>query len=70
MFELDPDVSPEAVVDKDDTRDGTDYAFNGEVAQKLGDGLLRLYGFYVYTDREETEFTQTFEADDAFRGRI
>ncbi len=67
VFELDPDVSPEAVVDQDDTRDGTDYAFNGEVAQKLGDGLLRLYGFYVYTDREETEFTQTFEADDAFR---
>ncbi len=59
-------VDPEAVVDQNDTRDGTDYAFNGEVAQKLGDGLLRLYGFYVYTDREETEFTQTFDSDAFF----
>ncbi len=66
VFEINPGVDPEAVVDQNDTRDGTDYAFNGEVAQKLGDGLLRLYGFYVYTDREETEFTQTFDSDAFF----
>jgi outer membrane receptor protein involved in Fe transport len=48
---------------QEDTRDGTDYAFNGEVAQKIGDGLLRLYGFYVLTDRDENEFTPTFEED-------
>ncbi|HEX2841022.1 TonB-dependent receptor plug domain-containing protein [Hyphomicrobium sp.] len=46
-----------------DTRDGTDYAFNGEVAQKMGDGLLRLYGFYVLTDRTEKEYTPLFEED-------
>lgn len=66
VFEFDPDLEPDAIVDQDDTRDGTDYAFNGEIAQKLGDGLLRLYGFYVYTDRQETEFTQAFDVDDDF----
>ncbi len=48
---------------QEDTRDGTDYAFNGEVAQKIGDGLLRLYGFYVVTDRDENELTPTYEED-------
>ena len=66
VFELNPGVDPQAVVDQNDTRDGTDYSFNGEIAQKVGDGLLRLYGFYVYTDREETEFTETFGADAFF----
>ena len=66
VFSLDPVFEPDVVVDQNDTRDGTDYAFNGEVAQKIGAGLLRLYGFYVYTDRQETEFTQTFEADNNF----
>jgi outer membrane receptor protein involved in Fe transport len=66
VFEFDPDLVPNAIVDQDDTRDGTDYAFNGEIAQKLGDGLLRLYGFYVYTDRQETEFTRAFDVDGDF----
>lgn len=46
-----------------DTRDGIDYAFNGEIAQKVGDGLLRLYGFYVLTDRDEDERTPLYEED-------
>jgi outer membrane receptor protein involved in Fe transport len=70
VFEFDPDRELDAIVDQDDTRDGTDYSFNGEVAQKLGDGLLRLYGFYVYTDREETEFTQSFDVDDGRRDAL
>lgn len=44
-----------------DTRDGTDYALNGEVAQKIGDGLLRVYGYYVLTDRTEDEYTPEFD---------
>ena len=43
-----------------DTRDGTDYALNGEVLGNVGEGKLRLSGFFVFTDRTETEFTQTF----------
>ena len=70
VFEFDPDRELDAIVDQDDTRDGTDYSFNGEIAQKLGDGLLRLYGFYVYTDREETEFTQSFDVDDGRRDAL
>lgn len=48
---------------QEDTRDGTDYALNGEVAQKVGDGLLRLYGFYVLTDRDENELTSIFDGN-------
>jgi outer membrane receptor protein involved in Fe transport len=50
---------------QEDTRDGTDYAFNGEVAAKIGEGMARLYGFYVFTDRLETEFTPGYNFDDA-----
>jgi outer membrane receptor for ferrienterochelin and colicins len=50
-----------------DTRDGTDYAFHGDVLTKVGEGSLRLYGFYVMTDRKETEFTDTFNFEDAER---
>ena len=64
VFEFDPDPELDAIVDQDDTRDGTDYSFNGEIAQKIGDGVFRLYGYYVYTDREEKEFTQSFDVDD------
>src|SRR5262245_46699508 len=55
---------------QNDTRDGTDYAFNGEVAQKLGEGLLRVYGFYVLTDRDEDEYTPSFEVDDGVIGGV
>lgn len=47
-----------------DTRDGTDYAFNGEVSTKIGEGVARLYGFHVLTDRVEKEFTPGFNFDD------
>lgn len=50
---------------QEDTRDGTDYALNGEVASKIGEGTARLYGFYVFTDRLETEFTPGFNFEDA-----
>jgi outer membrane receptor protein involved in Fe transport len=70
VFDFTEDPSFVGIVDQDDTRDGTDYSFNGEVAQKIGDGLLRLYGFYVFTDREETEFTQSFDVDDGRRGDL
>ena len=57
---FDADGILEEVISQSDTRDGTDYSFNGDVASKIGDGVMRLYGFYVLTDREEKEFTQTF----------
>ena len=50
---------------QEDTRDGTDYTFNGEVSSKIGDGIARLYGFYVFTDRDENEFTPGYDFDDA-----
>ena len=57
--------TPDGVFDgyetQSDTRDGTDYAFNGEVLGKVGEGSLRLYGFFVLTDRTETEYTQAFD---------
>jgi outer membrane receptor for ferrienterochelin and colicins len=63
-FIYNSDDELEEISTQKDTRDGTDYAFNGEVAQKLGDGLLRLYGLYAYTDREEKEFTENFWFED------
>ena len=60
----------EEISTQDDTRDGTDYAFNGEISQKLGDGVLRLYGFYTYTDRAEKEFTQDFEVNGGNRNDL
>ncbi len=40
---------------QDDTRDGTDYSFNGAYEVELGFGTLELSGVYVRTDRTETE---------------
>ena len=48
--------------DQDDTRDGTDYSFNGSYGLDLGDGRLEFEGVYVRTDRTETE--RSFEYDD------
>jgi outer membrane receptor for ferrienterochelin and colicins len=59
--EFEQDGELDSYSEQHDTRDGTDYAFNGEVAQKLGDGLLRVYGYYVLTDRTEDEFTPEFD---------
>lgn len=57
----------EGIETQDDTRDGTDYSFNADIATKLGAGTWRLSGFYVQTDRTEEEFTQAFEVDGGAR---
>ncbi len=41
--------------DQTDTRDGTDYSFNASYSAEMGPGELSLTGFYVRTDRTETE---------------
>ncbi|MBJ7444135.1 MAG: TonB-dependent receptor [Sphingobium sp.] len=46
-----------------DTRDGKDYSFNGTYEIDAGDTNFKLNGFYVKTDRTETE--RSFEYDDA-----
>lgn len=46
---------PDNVELQDDTRDGTDYSFNGAYEVDLGAGSLELSGVYVRTDRTETE---------------
>jgi outer membrane receptor for ferrienterochelin and colicin len=48
--------------DQDDTRDGRDYSANGSYAFDLGNTKLDFGGFYVRTDRTETE--RSFEYDD------
>jgi outer membrane receptor protein involved in Fe transport len=49
--------------DQTDTRDGKDYSFNGSYEIEAGDTKFKLNGFYVKTDRTETE--RSFEYDDA-----
>lgn len=48
--------------DQTDTRDGKDYSFNGTYKIDSGDTKFELNGFYVRTDRTETE--RSFEYDD------
>ncbi len=48
--------------DQTDTRDGTDYSGNLSYTRDIGTGRLALDGFYVRTDRTETE--QSFEYND------
>ncbi|MEJ7925389.1 TonB-dependent receptor [Sphingobium sp. AN641] len=48
--------------DQTDTRDGKDYSFNGSYEIDAGDTNFKLNGFYVKTDRTETE--RSFEYDD------
>ncbi len=48
--------------DQTDTRDGKDYSFNGTYQIDAGDTKFSLNGFYVKTDRTETE--RSFEFDD------
>jgi outer membrane receptor protein involved in Fe transport len=43
--------------DQDDTRDGTDTSANLSFVTEVGAGELSLSGFYVRTEREETEFS-------------
>ncbi|NWG46198.1 MAG: TonB-dependent receptor [Alphaproteobacteria bacterium] len=47
---------------EDDTREGDDYAANGEMEFPLGAGTGRLTGFYVFTDREEREAALAFDS--------
>ncbi|MDX3899632.1 MAG: TonB-dependent receptor [Sphingobium sp.] len=49
--------------DQSDTRDGKDYSFNGTYEIDAGDTNFKLNGFYVKTDRTESE--RSFEYDDA-----
>jgi len=67
---FDADGELDAYSEQQDTRNGTDYAFNGEVSQKIGDGVMRLYGFYVLTDRDEMELTPSFEINNGAIGAI
>lgn len=67
---FDSDGELDGYSEQQDTRDGIDYAFNGEVAQKIGEGTLRLYGFYVLTDRDEDELTPSFEVNNGLIGAI
>lgn len=46
--------------DQVDTRDGTDYSANLSYVRALGAGQLELSGFYVRTDRDETERSLEF----------
>lgn len=48
--------------DQTDTRDGKDYSFNGSYEIEAGDTKFKVNGFYVRTDRTETE--RSFEYDD------
>lgn len=48
--------------DQTDTRDGTDYSFNAEYSIDGADYDFELGGFYVFTDRLESE--RSFEYDD------
>ena len=49
--------------DQSDTSDGKDYSFNGTYEIDAGDTNFKLNGFFVKTDRTETE--RSFEYDDA-----
>ncbi|MGX6646734.1 TonB-dependent receptor plug domain-containing protein [Maricaulaceae bacterium MS644] len=49
--------------DQTDTRDGTDYSFNGRYTVDLANGAeFEIGGYLTYTDREEAE--RSFEYDD------
>jgi len=44
-----------------DTRNGTDYSFNGSYVVPIGEGELDLSGFFVRTDRTEAEVSTEFD---------
>lgn len=46
--------------DQDDTRDGDDYSANLSYTRDIGTGRLSIDGFYVRTDRTETEHSLEF----------
>lgn len=47
--------------DQSDVRDGMDYSLNAELGSRIGEGSLKLTGFFVYTDRTETENSYEYE---------
>jgi iron complex outermembrane receptor protein len=63
--ENNPDYATEEFAnreDQTDTRDGKDYSFNGTYEIDAGDTNFKLNGFYVKTDRTESE--RSFQYDD------
>lgn len=54
--------------DQSDVRDGTDYSGNLSYSREIGTGKLSLDGFYVRTDRTETEHSLEYN-DPASRAR-
>ncbi|MGO4774803.1 TonB-dependent receptor plug domain-containing protein, partial [Lysobacter sp. 2RAB21] len=54
--------------DQSDVRDGTDYSGNLSYTRDIGTGRLSLDGFYVHTDRTETENSREYN-DPASRDR-
>ncbi|MDG5487652.1 TonB-dependent receptor [Sphingomonas sp. BGYR3] len=50
---------------QDDTRDGSDLSGSAEIVHRFGDGgRFRIGGFFVDTDRKESEVSATFEGAD------
>ena len=47
--------------DQLDTRNGTDYSLNTTYAMDIGTGDLELSGFFVHTDRTESEYSTEYE---------
>lgn len=56
--------------DQTDTRDGEDYALNATYGVDLGSTQLQVTGFYVRTDRTETERSHEYNHPTAINGSI
>lgn len=57
--------------DQTDTRDGTDYSFNGRYEIELANGAQwDIGGFVTYTDREEAERSREYDHPTAISGPI
>lgn len=56
--------------DQDDTRNGTDYSFNGSYGIDLGPTRIEFDGLYVRTDRTETERSREYDDPTAVSGPI
>jgi outer membrane receptor protein involved in Fe transport len=55
------DSALEGYAFEEDTRDGDDLSFNGSGGWQTGNGEIRVNGYFVNTDRLETEFVDEFE---------
>lgn len=56
--------------DQQDTRNGTDYSFNGSYGIDLGPTRIEFEGFYVRTDRKEQERSREYDDPVAVSGPI